>query len=115
MRTLAEINEERKELICDAMDKIVERHERHRRYSPAELSKMCDGLISPETFRKSGARAEYLARKRRKEWCLLFGWWNLSFKAYPVIRNYSVKWFDKDGQVVKTSEQYLADYEIEFI
>lgn len=124
MRTLAEINRERNVLINDAMNKIINKRERNRRYSPAEISEMCDGLIPPETFRKIFARAEYQARqdaaqnRRAREWrsdrTHLFGWWSLDFKAYPVTRMCEVKWYDENGKVLKTTKQHIADYEVEF-
>lgn len=124
MRTLAEINKERSKLIYDAMDMIVAKRERNKRYNPADVSEMCGGLIPPETFRKIFARAEYQARqdamqnRRAREWrsdkTQLFGWWNLDIKAYPVIRECTVKWYDENGKVVKTSKRYMAEYEVEF-
>lgn len=124
MRTLAEINKERKELIWNATKLIVKKRERNRRYTPAELSEMCDGLITPETFRKCFARAEYQARmdasvnSRSRTWrsdkSHLFGDWVLEYRAYPVARVYEVKWFDENGKVVKTSKRYMTEYEVEF-
>ena len=124
MRTLAEINKERTQLINDAMGMIVAKRERNKRYTPADVSEMCGGLIPPETFRKIFAHAEYQARqdamqnRRAREWrsdkTHLFGWWNFDIKAYPVTRVYEVKWFDENGKVVKTSKGYMAEYEVEF-
>ena len=124
MRTLAEINKERSKLIYDAMGMIIAKRERNKRYTPADVSEMCGGLIPPETFRKIFARAEYQARqdamqnRRAREWrsdkTHLFGWWNLDIKAYPAIRECTVKWFDENGKVVKTTKQYMAEYEVEF-
>lgn len=124
MKTLAEINKERGQLICDAMRMIEAKRERNRRYTPAEISEMCNGLISPEALRKSFARAEYQARmdslqsrrarNYRTDRTHLFGWWSLQFKAYPIIREYTVKWCDENGKVAKTTKQYLSDYDVEF-
>lgn len=124
MRTLAEINKERNKLINDAMDMINTKRERNKRYTPADVSEMCGGLIPPETFRKIFARAEYQARqdalqnRRAREWrsdkTHLFGWWSLEIKAYPVTREFIVKWFDENGKVVNTTKQYMAEYEVEF-
>ena len=124
MRTLAEINKERTQLINDAMGMIVNKRERNKRYNPGELSEMCNGLISPEKFREGFRRAEYQARqdallsRRAREWrsdrTHLFGWWNLDIKAYPVIRECTVKWYDENGKVLRTTKQYLADHEVEF-
>ena len=41
MRTLAEINKERSQLINDAMGMISAKRERNRRYNPGELSETC--------------------------------------------------------------------------
>ena len=124
MRTLAEINKERSQLINDAMGMISAKRERNRRYNPGELSEMCNGLIPPEKFRECFRHAEYQARQdalqnhRAREWrsdrTHLFGWWSLDFKAYPVTRMCEVKWYDENGKVLKTTKQYLADYEVEF-
>jgi hypothetical protein len=124
MRTLAEINKERSKLIGEAMGLISAKGERNRRYNPGELSEMCNGLISPEKFRECFRRAEYQARmdalqnRRARTWrsdkTHLFGWWNLDFKAYPVTRECEVKWYDENGKVLKTTKQYIADYEVEF-
>ena len=124
MRTLAEINKERTQLINDAMGMIENKRERNKRYNPGELSEMCNGLISPEKFRECFRRAEYQARQdalvsrrargRRSDRTHLFGWWNLDIKAYPVIRECTVKWYDENGKVLRTTKQYLADHEVEF-
>lgn len=124
MRTLAEINKERSKLIYEAMSKIINYRERNRRYNTGELSEMCDGLIPPEKFRECFRRAEYQARmdaspnRRSRQWrsdkSHLFGWWSLEFKAYPVTRKCEVKWYDENGKVLKTTKQYIADYEVEF-
>ena len=124
MRTLAEINKERSQLINDAMGMISAKRERNRRYNPGEISEMCNGLISPEKFRECFRRAEYQARmdglqsrharNYRTDRTHLFGWWNLDIKAYPVTRVCEVKWYDENGKVLKTTKQYLADYEVEF-
>ena len=124
MRTLTEINKERSQLINDAMGMISAKREHNRRYNPGELSEMCNGLIPPEKFRERFRHAEYQARqdalqnRRAREWrsdkTHLFGWWNLDIKAYPVTRMCEVKWYDENGKVLKTTKQYIADYEVEF-
>jgi hypothetical protein len=124
MRTLAEINKERSKLINEAMGMIIHNREYNRRYNPGELSEMCEGLIPPEKFRECFRRAEYQARmdaspnRHSRQWrsekSHLFGWWGLEFKAYPVTRKCEVKWYDENGKVLKTTKQYIADYEVEF-
>lgn len=126
MKTLAEINAERMKLVYEVINKISNRKKIGVRYTTAQLSEMCDGLVSPEIFKRVLSRAEYQARTDKgntqgrarawkTEYSHLFGAWNLNFKAYPVVREYTVKWFDEDGQLVKTAKRYIHDYEAEFV
>lgn len=125
MRTLTEINAERRNLIYEAAEKINGRKEIGKRYTPAQLSEMCDGLVPPETFKKALSRADSQARidknngRRARAWksaySFLFGDWGLRVKAYPVSRKYTIKWFDEDGQLIRTTERIVNDYEAEFV
>ena len=102
MKTLAEINAERQEIIKEGLNNISRRKERGVIYSAEEVSKMSGGLIPASNLQACFERARLILSERYRcsERYLLFGW----IACTPVIENrtFTYKVYDENGELVKT-------------
>lgn len=100
MRNLNEINNERNEIIENAIGRILERTGRKGTYSAEELSKLTDGIISPEAFNSSLQRGRRELMRFRISNYHLYGILPCTIEVdYKTI---TYKGYDENGELVHT-------------
>lgn len=101
MRNLNEINNERKEIIENAIGRILERTGRKGTYSAEELSKLTDGIISPEAFNSSLQRGRREMMRFRISYYHLYGILPCSIVDEYKTLTYVV-YDDESGEAIKS-------------
>lgn len=102
MRNLNEINNERNEIINDAIRRIIERTGAKGTYSAEELSKLTDGIISPEAFNSSLQRGRReMMRFRSMSNYHLYGMLPCSIVVDYKTLTYVV-YDDENGEAIKS-------------
>lgn len=116
MRTLADINAERQALILNATKNIKDIRERFKWYTPAQLSEMSGGLISPKNFENSLKRAYRKYRKTNgRNKTNLFNDWRLTVETTQKTSTYTIKWYDEDGHEVDSTKKECYSYLARFV